>query len=209
MSLSLNEDKIVRVPFYKYLGVFVDSNLTFNKHIDVSKKLICHKLYLLSKIRKYINETTATRIFQSMIAPLIDYGDIVYAGTSIKNLDKLQSLQNRGLRICTIRNHQLTSDMLHQHCNIPTLDTRRTFNLRKYMFKQKENEEIVVRREIRTRRHDAIVYETCRPILEKYKKGTIYRGVIEWNGLDVITRNIETFDQFKSVQKKWMLNQLL
>ena len=92
----MDRENLSRVPFYKYLGVFLDTNFSFKKHVDVSKKLICHKLHLLSKIRKHIYETTATRIFQAMIGPLIDYGDIVYSGTTVKNLDKLQSLQNRG-----------------------------------------------------------------------------------------------------------------
>ena len=209
VELELNGDKLVRVPFYKYLGVFLDTTLNFNKHIDVSKKLICHKLYLLSKIRKHITEATATRIFQSMITPLIDYGDIIYSGTSANNLDKLQSLQNRGLRVCTNENNYLSADLLHQRCKIPDLNTRRTYNLRKYMFKQKSNMNIVVQREIRTRMHDSVVYETCRPILEKYKKGAIYRGIKEWNSLDVDVRNIDSFTEFKSLQKKWMLDKTL
>ena len=114
LKLELNGDNLVRVPYYKYLGVFLDSSLSFNKHIDVSKKLICHKLYLLSKIRKHINEYTSTQIFQTMIAPLIDYGDIVYSGTSTRNLDKLQSLQNRGLRICANEIQYISPDALHQ-----------------------------------------------------------------------------------------------
>ena len=209
LNFELHGDKLIRVPYYKYLGVYLDSNLTFNKHIDVSKKLVCHKLYLLSKIRKHINEYTSTRIFQSMIAPLIDYGNIVYSGTSVRNLDKLQSLQNRGLRICINDNQYYSTDLLHHRCKVPNLDTRLTYNLRKYMFRQKNNMELVVQREIRTRRHDAVIYETCRPNLEKYKKGAIYRGIVEWNNLDVNTRNIETFCEFKSVQKKWMLDKTL
>ena len=77
------------------------------------------------------------------------------------------------------------------------------------MLRQKDNMEIVVQVEIRTRRHDAVIFETCRPILEKYKKGTIYRGILEWNNLDVDVRNIESLNEFKKVQKKWMLDQLL
>ena len=38
------------------------------------------------------------------------------------------------------------------------------------MFKQKENISIRNNRDFRTRRHDAIVYETCKPNLEIYKK---------------------------------------
>ena len=209
MKLEINGDTLTRVPYYKYLGVYLDTSLNFDKHVDVSKKLICHKLYLLSKIRKHINEATASKIFQSMIAPLIDYGDIVYSGTSQKNLDKLQALQNRGLRICINEHQSFSRDALHQRCKIPDLENRRIYNLRKYMFRQKENMNLVVQREIRTRRHDAIIYETSRPNLEKYKKGATYRGVIEWNGLDVDTRNIEFFKDFKIAQKKIMMDKTL
>ena len=36
-----------------------------------------------------------------------------------------------------------------------------------------------------------------------------YRGVIEWNGLDVDTRNIEFFKDFKIAQKKIMMDKTL
>ena len=48
VRLEINHEILTRVPFYKYLGVFLDTNLNFNKHVDVSRKLICHKLYLFS-----------------------------------------------------------------------------------------------------------------------------------------------------------------
>ena len=92
-NVILNGDVLTRVPYYKYLGVSLDSALNFNKHVDNCRKVVSHKLYILSRIRKHIDEETSTRIFKSMIAPLIDYGDIIYAGTNQINLDKLQSLQ--------------------------------------------------------------------------------------------------------------------
>ena len=165
--LNLNGDDLSRVPYYKYLGVYLDSSLSFNKHLDVSKKLISNKLYMISKIRKYINEQTAIRIFQTVIAPLIEYGDIIYAGTTVKKLDKLQSLQNRGLRVCINENQYFSLDQLHSRCKIPKLAERRSYNLRKYMFKQKNNDDLINRRTIRTRMHDAVVFETCKPNLEK------------------------------------------
>ena len=113
--------------------------------------------------------------------------------------------QNRGLRICINDNQYHEKDLLHQRCKVPELNIRLKYNLRKYMFRQKENMDLVVQREIRTRRHDAVIFETCRPNLEKYKKGAIYRGIVEWNGLDVDTRNIESFQNFKNIQKQWML----
>ena len=109
-----------------------------------------------------------------MVAPIMDYGDIIYAGSNLNNLDKLQKLENRGLRICANENFYIPVILLHQRCSIPNLVTRRTCNLRKYMYKQQNNDDIVVNRNIRTRRHDATVYETCIPMLEKYLKKRNY-----------------------------------
>ena len=141
-----------------------------------------------------------------MIGPIVDYGDIIYAGTSQQNLDKIQKLQNRGLRICVNENHHIPVILLHQRCTVSNLLIRRTCNLRKYMYKQQLNQDILVQRTIPTRRQAAAIYETCRPILEKYKKGTIYRGIQEWNNLPVNVRSIETYDVFKNQQKEWMVN---
>ena len=44
MEFSLNGEHLQRVPHYKYLGVFLDSTLNFNKHIDNTRKIISHKL---------------------------------------------------------------------------------------------------------------------------------------------------------------------
>ena len=46
-------------------------------------------------------------------------------------------------------------------------------------------------------------------ILKSIKKGAIYRGIVEWNNLDVNTRNIESFNEFKSSQKKLMLDKTI
>ena len=70
------------------------------------------------------------------------------------------------------------------------------------MYKQKTDHEILVSRVIRIRRHDAVIFETCRPIFEICKKSTIYRGMLKWNNLLVHIRNIETLVNFKSFKKQ-------
>ena len=84
---------------YKYLGIYLDSHLNFNKHIDYVRKITSHKIFTLSKIRRFIDEYTATHIYKTMISPIFDYGDVIYEGGNKGRLDKLQRIQNRGLRI--------------------------------------------------------------------------------------------------------------
>ena len=203
-QIKLNNEPLARTHSYKYLGVYLDERLNFNAQIDNCCKIVSHKLYLLSKVRRNITVDTCTRVYKSMIAPLLDYGDIIYSATSDRNLARIQKLQNRGLRIC-LNNHVYVSRIqLHQTCEVLPLKIRRKYNLRKYMFKQKENQNIIVNREIRTRRHRAVVFETNRPNIEMYKRGTLYKGALEWNNLPVDTRNTEKFVTFKEIQKKEM-----
>ena len=54
ISLSLNANILDRVYSYKYLGFILDDHLNFNKHISELCKQITHKLYIMSKVRKYI-----------------------------------------------------------------------------------------------------------------------------------------------------------
>ena len=207
-NLMLQHDTLIRTQSYKYLGFHIDSHLNFNTHIDNCSKIVSHKLYLLSKVRQFIDSSACIKVFKTMIAPLIDYGDVIYSGTSDKNLSKVQKLQNRGLRTCLNTHEHVSRIQMHQLCEVSPLKLRRTCNLRKHMFKQKENQEIVVNRGIRTRRHDAVVFETCIPNLELFKKSTMYRGILEWNNLPVYVRNIKSFDAFKNKQKQELYDQL-
>ena len=86
MQLSLSNQILERVCSYKYLGLILDEHLTYDKHIKEMNKLVSHKLYLLSKVRKYIITYACINIFKTMVLSLIEYCDILYAGSSQKNL---------------------------------------------------------------------------------------------------------------------------
>ena len=71
----------------------------------------------------------------------------------------------------------------------------------KVFLKHKCNELIVNRRNVYTRAHDA----TC-PNNEKFKRNISYTGALKWNKLPVFNRNIEKYESFKSLGKKWLLS---
>ena len=150
----------------------------------------------------YIDVYTAIKIYKTMILPILEYGDVIYDGANQKILNDLQTIQNRILRICVQRNRYTPILLLHQLCNINKLNDRRNLHLNLYMFKQKENVNIVNTRNVRTRAHDAILYTTIKPNNEKYKRNVFYKGALSWNNLPVKERNIEKYDNFKTIQKK-------
>ena len=204
--LNLGGKQIYCEPSYNYLGIVLDSaaGLSFKKHMDQCARVVSHKILILSKIRKSVSEDTAIFVYRSMIAPIIDYG--VYSGGFQEGITKLQKLQNRALRICLDVHHYLPTVLLHQEAEVVNLKVRSSRNVKKYMFKQQSNEDLVVMPKIQTRRHKGTFFKTYKPNLEIFKKNPLYRGALIWNALDPEVRNIPTFKKFKIYLKDWAKN---
>ena len=142
IKLSLNNQILEQVCSYKYLGLILDEHLNYNKHIKEMNKLVALKLYLMSKIRKYITESACINIFKTMVLSLIEYCDIIYAGTSQGNLSNIDNLFYRGLRICINNQAHLTKKELISNCKIAPLKDRRLSHLLIFMSKEKTNQNL-------------------------------------------------------------------
>ena len=201
--LSLNNNILDRVSSYKYLGFILDEHLNFNKHITELCNLVTHKLYLLSRIRKYLTTQACITIFKTMVLSVIEYGDTIYSGTSEGNLNKIDKLFYRGLRICMGQDLVLNKEELCTECSISTLAKRRDIHLLLYMHKQSTNKDLLKPCSINTRLHNAPVFWQYKPINEKARLNVLYRGDLLWNGLPAKKRNMN-FNDFKKWLKKEM-----
>ena len=196
MILSLNNVILERVCSYKYLGFILDDHLNFNKHINSMVSTVSHKLYLLSRIRRYLNNAACISIFKTMVLSVLEYGNIIYSGTSKINLEKLDKLFYRGLRICDATNNKVSNKQLCEDYNITPLESRREVQILLFMHKQTQNTDILKKTKIRTRLHAAPVFRTYKPNNEKARSNVMYRGAIKWNALPYIERN-KDFNDFK------------
>ena len=202
--LSLNNNRLDRVSSYKYLGFILDEHLNFNKHVSEMCNIVSHKLFLLSKIRRFLTVQACITIFKTMVLSVIEYGDIIYAGTSSNNLDRIDKLFFRGLRICLGNEITFTREELCHECNISLLKKRRDLHLLLYMHKQSSNKNLLKITPRRTRLHMAPVFYQYKPVNEKARLNVLYRGATLWNNLPAENRNME-FGVFKVWLKKTML----
>ena len=165
--------------------------------------IVSHKLYLMSRIRNFLTIQACINIFKTMVLSVIEYGDIIYAGTSVGNLDKLDRLLYRGLRICLGNENIFTKDELCNECKISTLSKRRDLHLLLYMHKQSSNPDLVKPKLVNTRLHMAPVFMQYKPVNEKARMNILYRGALLWNNLPADKRNME-FKVFKAWLKTVM-----
>ena len=138
----------------------------------------------------------------------MEYGDVFMSGANQVNLDKLQRLQNRGLRICLQSETRTTLYDLHKHSKLQKLEHRRVAHLRNLIFKKtlKAPElQAVPRRS--TRANDGPLLVVAQPKNELFKKSVHYKGGTLWNELDGGIRNIKDLNTFKRKTKNWLVIQ--
>lgn len=101
--IRIDNVEIEFVTSVKYLGIYLDERLNFQKHINellvaVEKRLNILKMLAGSKWGG--QPSTLLTILKSVFRGKIDYGCLVYGGAGQKWLNKLTVAYNRGLRIC-------------------------------------------------------------------------------------------------------------
>ena len=159
----------------------------------------------MAKIRKCITVEACINIFKTMILSLIEYGDIVHNGALQLNLNNIEKLFYRGLRICLNTNNYTTREELLHACNIASLSNRHDCHLLLFMHKQKTNANLLKPKAVNTRLHDAPVFSTYKPNNEKAKCNVNYKGATKWNELNSISRYLD-FSDFKTLQKNALKN---
>lgn len=115
----VNDGKILeRVDKYSYLGLAIDSKTSFESHINNLLSKAYNKIYMLGKIRKYIDPRTSIQIFKSYILPQLKYCDYLLISTKKATLCKLQKAVNHVLRICFKAPNGTSNFKLHASAKI-------------------------------------------------------------------------------------------
>ena len=83
----------------KYLGVLIDSKLSWTDHITYSSTKISKSLGILARLRHFFPTTTLLTVYRSLIQPYLSYGIAVWGQAAPTNLQKILILQKRALRL--------------------------------------------------------------------------------------------------------------
>ena len=60
--------------YVKYLGVLLDSTLSWKPHIDYISKKVSRIVGVLSRLRHFIPKNTLIKMYKSLLQPLLLYG---------------------------------------------------------------------------------------------------------------------------------------
>lgn len=99
LNIHINDIQLKQVEKYKYLGIMFDSNLKWDAHIEYLLNKTRYLTYIFSKLSKVMTTDTLTMIYYAFFNSVIDYGIIAWGGAYGNQLNALQRLQCRLLKL--------------------------------------------------------------------------------------------------------------
>lgn len=93
INIKIRDKNITRVESVKYLGIVIDYNLNWNKHIQYLVKKTKYIVYIFYKIARTMTVETLHMIYYAFFHSIMSYGIIAWGGVYRNNLVILQNLQ--------------------------------------------------------------------------------------------------------------------
>ena len=101
VNIRIGNQKVKKVQSTKYLGIHIDENLRWTNHVDCMVKKISSKIGILRKLKRTVPNDCLQTLYNTIVLPHFDYGDVIYDSCTATDKHRLQNLQNRAARILT------------------------------------------------------------------------------------------------------------
>ena len=99
VALHIKGTSSRKVNSIKFLGVEIDSKLSWHEHIGSMRKKIAKGVGILCKARKVLNVSTLLTLYNSFILPYMTYGIEVWGSANDCYINDVVTLQKKIIRI--------------------------------------------------------------------------------------------------------------
>ena len=211
-QVKINSEPIERVYYTKFLGVFLDSNLNWKKHIEYVSKKISKSIGILCKARKLLNKPTLVNLYYTFVYPYYIYGIQVWGGTYPTNLQKLVLLQKKAIRIITCSKYMASTQNLFTQYKLLRFPEIYKYLVGIFVYKF-DNMQIPVifsgfyAKARAVHSHDTRTADNYRLInikLNVRKHSMKFSGAAIWNMIPMGIRLSKSLEIFKNIYKRYI-----
>ena len=199
------------------LGVTMDETLSWTAHVAEVSQKIFGSLHSLRRLQNFLPLRTKLTLSQSLLLPLLDYGDIAFLDLREDLLDKLERLQNVCIRyIFGLRKHDHVASFRSQLECLP-IRRRRDVHILSSLFNVlfnpvslpslKENFRYMADGNNHRLRSSANLTLAIPPNKTRtYSRSFTVRYVKLWNDLPLSVNESQSVASFKDQLKKLLLS---
>ena len=113
LNIDIDGIFIQRVAHTKYLGVVIDEKLSWNEHVNYVCSSLIKFFGIFGKIKHFMNKNTDRNIYFALIYSRINYGIEVYGKCAASYMSKIQTLQNKLMKMSLQLHYRTPTDDLH------------------------------------------------------------------------------------------------
>jgi len=214
LTFKMNDMAIENKESTTFLGITVDSTLSWNKHVEKLGNKISSANYIINKLKYILPKTCLKMLYYSLIHPHLSYGIIHWGKASKANMKRLIVQQKKAIRIINRCHFNTHTDPLFQNSQI--LKVNEIYELQLGIIMYKHNKSLLptqlqqlftLNREIHqynTRnRNDPIVPKHK---LEATKRSIAHMGPIIWNSIPKEIKTAKNLSSFKRNLKSFLIN---
>ena len=137
--LILNNTILERVNSIKFLGVILDEDINWNRHIEIVENKILKNIGILYRALLYLDIERLKSIYFSLIHSYISYCNIAWESTSKTKLIRIFTKQKRAFQIIHNKSKYVQSKPLMQKMNALNIYQINIFQILRFMHKHKLN----------------------------------------------------------------------
>ena len=133
--LSTNNQMLMQETSIRYLGVYIDYNISWKTHITNISKKIKRSIGILSKLRYFLSIKTLLSLYHALVELFLNYCLIAWGNTYQTTLQPLFILLKKALRIISFSSYYEHSSPLFKDLNVVKLSDIITLQLAVFMYK--------------------------------------------------------------------------
>ena len=118
LSIVLNNIAITKVDTFNYLGILLDSHLSWKSHTDMLVLKISTLIGVLHRVKKYFPKSILITIYKSLITPHLNYGLLLWGNRR----SRVNILQKKAIRVVNFSPYISHSEPIFKNLKLFNLD---------------------------------------------------------------------------------------
>ena len=115
-SLSLDGYKLTKVDKVRFLGVIIDSELTWDPHIEYLREKLNASIAIIKRIMKFIPKSEYKKLYDSLFKSHLSYCISCWGGIPTYKLKSLFAIQKRCIRLLFGKKPNFDQDIYYETC---------------------------------------------------------------------------------------------
>ena len=208
LDLFIGDISVEQVKSHKMLGICLDSELNWQTQIHNLTKRLSKNVFLLTKLKKYVNTKHLKLFFDAHILSHLNYSSTVWDGCCKDSFNKINRIHRRAAKIISPIQH-ISTEMKMKNLEILPLSEHLKYNKAILVHKIYHSKTPLYLKHLLRKapeRYNSLNLIPPLPRIDLFKSSLSFSGSLIWNNLSISLKENVSLNSFKSILFDVLLN---